>query len=184
MDKEELVEFMTFKKGTVKPLFVEQVNGKFIVDVYQGSLSEYDVLIKYRQFINGKWSRVRTPRHIHWAVDVLIKMHFEEKKTKDFLDFLIAVWEKTTPIRSKQEREKMLSLESLLETFKKEIHEYEKLGERGEYSIRFLILLAKLLMLQEKTNLETAYMFKNLLKALRQGEDIFKIVSTATYVGR
>jgi len=43
--------------------------------------------------------------------------------------------------------------------------------------------LAKLLMLQEKTNLETAYMFKKLLKALKSGEDIFKIVSIASHTG-
>ena len=50
--------------------------------------------------------------------------------------------------------------------------------------IKFLILLAKLLMVQEKTNLETAYMFKKLLNTLRQGEDIFRIVSSATHSGR
>jgi len=36
-------------------------------------------------------------------------------------------------------------------------------------------------MLQEKTDLETSYMFKNILKALEDGEDIFKIVSLATH---
>jgi hypothetical protein len=46
---------------------------------------------------------------------------------------------------------------------------------------KFLILLAKLLMIQEKTNLETAYMFRKLLEALKAGDDIFKIVSIATH---
>jgi hypothetical protein len=70
-----------------------------------------------------------------------------------------------------------------LESSRQEIEEYEELGKRGEYSIKFLILLAKLLMLQEKTNLETAYMFKKLLEALKSGEDIFKIVSIASHTG-
>jgi hypothetical protein len=39
-------------------------------------------------------------------------------------------------------------------------------------------------MIQEKTNLETAYMFKNLLNALRRGDDIFSIVSIASHTGR
>jgi len=37
-----------------------------------------------------------------------------------------------------------------------------------------------MLMLQEKTNRPDAYMFKNLLDALLEGEDIFRIVSTAS----
>jgi len=65
-----------------------------------------------------------------------------------------------------------------------EIEKYHLLNNKGEYSIKFLILLAKLLMMQEKTNKEDAYMFKNLLKALKEGKSIFKIVSIATHNGR
>ena len=131
--------------------------------MYQGEFSKYDILIKYRQKNKNKWSRIRTPKHIHWAVDILIKMHSDKEKTEQFLDFLIEVWDRTQPIKSDEERKRILSIEHLLETNREEIKKYEELGKKGEYSIKFLILLAKLLMLQEKTNLETAYMFKNLL---------------------
>ena len=63
--------------GGKTPLAEFPVNGTFYVAIYQGSLSQYDVLIKYRQLENGKWSRIRTPKHIHWAVDILIKQHLE-----------------------------------------------------------------------------------------------------------
>lgn len=184
MDKKlESLPNMTFKKdGKMhQPLFVAQVNGRFIIGVYQGTLSKYDILIKYRQKEKGKWSNVRTPKHIHWAVDILIKMHADRENTKKFLDFLIQTWTKIKPLRSEEERKRILSIESLLEENKKEIFEYEDLGKKGEYSIKFLILLAKLLMIQEKTNLETAYMFRKLLEALKAGDDIFKIVSIATH---
>ncbi|OIP74907.1 MAG: hypothetical protein AUK06_02675 [Parcubacteria group bacterium CG2_30_36_18] len=187
MDKEELKKYMTFNKGKKSkiPLFASEVNGNFIIGVYQGSLSEYDILIKYRQKNKDKkWSRIKTPKHIHWAVDILIKMYSDRKQTQDFLDFLIETWNKTKPIKSKQDRKNLLSIKSLLENNSKEIDRYKKLEENGEYSIKFLILLAKLLMVQEKTNLETAYMFKKLLNTLRQGEDIFRIVSSATHSGR
>ncbi len=186
MPKTDLKSFMIFRKDGVEhlPLFVSEVNGRFIVAVYQGSLSKFDILIKYRQKIEGKWSRIRTPKHIHWAVDVLIKMHEDKSQTKQFLNFLIEIWNNTKPFKDDDEREKFLSIENLLEANKEEINRYEELGKKGEYSIKFLILLAKLLMAQEKTNLETAYMFKNLLDALRAGKDIFKIVSTATHTGR
>ena len=186
MNENELLHFMSFKRKREKivPLFVSKVNEKFIIAVYQGSFSEYDILIKYRQKDENKWSRIRTPKHIHWAVDILIKMHSEPEKTRQFLDFLIGIWDKTKPFRDGEERRKTLSINYLLDTNKEEIKKYEDLGKRGEYSIKFLILLAKLLMLQEKTNLETAYMFKKLLNALKSGEDIFEIVSIATHRGR
>lgn len=186
MTKVDLGEFMSFnKEGERKTtLFVSELNGRFIIAAYQGSLSQFDILIKYRQKEKGEWSRIRTPKHIHWAVDVLLKMYADKQKTEDFLDFLIEIWNKTQPIRSEQERKSFLSIENLLEANKKEIEKYEELSKKGEYSVKFLILLARLLMTQEKTNLETAYMFKNLLKALKSGEDIFKIVSIATHTGR
>jgi len=183
---EDLVDKMAFNKDGERkvPLFAERVNGKYIVAAYQGSLSEYDILIKYRQLENESWSRIRTPKHIHWAVDILIKMHENKEQTQSFLDFLVGVWVDTEPIRSTQARDQILDLEYLLEANSGEIEQYEELSEQGEYSVKFLILLAKLLMIQEKTNLETAYMFKNLLDALRSGQDIFKIVSIATHRGR
>lgn len=185
MNRQELSEFMTFRKdGTVVvPLNVFEVNGSYILGVYQGSLSQYDILIKYRQKITKGWSRIRTPKHIHWAVDILIKLHEDKAKTQEFLDFLLDIWSSTVSIKSEEQQKNVLTIEILLRDSQKMIEKYESLGSKGEYSIKFLILLAKLLMIQEKTNLETAYMFKNLLEALRKGGDIFSVVSTATHTG-
>jgi len=183
MDNSELKEFMTFNKAGVKikPLFVIKLNNEFILGAYQGSISKYDILIKYRQRVENKWSKIRTPKHIHWAVDVLIKMHSEKEKTIEFLAFLIEMWENTFPIKTEKDREKLLNINSLIESNKLAFEKYNELSNKGEYNIKFLILLAKLLMIQEKTNLETAYMFKNLIEALKSEKDIFKIVSIASY---
>lgn len=182
MGNQKLKDFMTFrnKRRTVTPLFVTQLNGEFIIAAYQGKLSKYDILIRYRQNHHATWSRIRTPKHIHWAVDVLIKMHEDEELTKRFLDFLIGIWNDTKPIKNKYERIDAFRIDALLKDYSKEINEFKALGRKGEYSIKFLILLAKLLMIQEKTNLETAYMFKKLLNSLKKGEDIFGVVSIAT----
>jgi len=182
MDK-KLKNYMVFNKEGKKfiPIFVSEINGRFIIAVYQGSFSKYDILVKYRQKVKGKWSHIRTPKHIHWAVDILIKTYEDPRKTKEFLKFLLSVWEATKPMKNEKQRKAVLNVKNLLEMNSAEIEKYKKLGEKGEYSIKFLILLAKLLMLQEKTNLETAYMFKNLLKTLQIGKDIFKIVSIATH---
>lgn len=184
--KEELPHMIFKRDGeTFEPLKVFVLEDK-IIAVYQGSLSEYDILIKYREKLdNNKWSRIRTPKHIHWAVDLLIKMHSTNKeRVAEFLDFLIEIWNKTSPIKNEEERKNALDIKNLLEKHKDRIKEYQDISNFGEYKTEFLILLAELLMIQEKTNMRDAYMFKELLDALREGKDIFKIVSLATHTGR
>jgi hypothetical protein len=157
------------------------VNGSYIIGIYQGTISDFDILIKYRQLENGVWSRIRTPKHIHWAVDILIKHYSDIGTTDRLLDFLLELWNSTTPIRTEEERVRLLSTDTLLEEVNIEAAKYTALANHGEYSVKFLILLAKLLMVQEKTNRNDAYMFKTLLEQLREHNDIFRIVSTATY---
>lgn len=168
--------------GGKTPLAEFPVNGTFYVAIYQGSLSPFDVLIKYRQFEDNKWSRIRTPKHIHWAVDILIKQHMENNATERLIESLIDLWDNTIqPIRSEEERAHILDPTSLLAEVNAEASNYTTLAGKGEYSVKFLLLLARLLMVQEKTNYEGAFMFRNLLEQLREHKDIFKIVSTATH---
>jgi hypothetical protein len=168
-----------------EPLAVFPVNGKYVLAVYKGKISEFDLLLKYRQRDDSKksgWSNIRTPKHIHWAVDVLLKMHSNEEETKRFLDFLTMVWDtQTVPLRTEVERRNLLDVDRLLTEVNIEALNYESLADKGEYSIKFLILIARLLMIQEKTNMETAFMFKQLIDALKAGQDIFKIISIATH---
>lgn len=165
-----------------EPLAAFPVNGTFYVAIYQGKLSPYDVLIKYRQLEDGKWSRIRTPKHIHWAVDMLIKQHLENAATERLIDSLIDLWDnQVQPIRSDEDRKRILNQQTLLDEVDKEAANYTALAGKGEYSVKFLLLLARLLMIQEKTNCEEAFMFRQLLEQLKEHKDIFKIVSTATH---
>ena len=157
------------------------VNGTYILGIYKGGLSDYDILIKYRQKENDKWSRLRTPKHIHWAVDVLIKHYSEPNQTDKLLEHLLDIWSKSAPLKSEEERAQFLNSEALLKEVNEEAKVYPKLANKGEYSVKFLILIAKLLMVQEKTNREDAYMFKKLLESLKEHRNIFEIVSTATF---
>ena len=157
------------------------VNGSYIIGIYQGTISDFDILIKYRQLEKGKWSRIRTPKHIHWAVDILIKHYSDVTTTDRLLDFLLDLWNRTTPIRTEEERDRLLKNDILLGEVNTEAAKYTALANHGEYSVKFLVLLAKLLMVQEKTNRNDAYMFRNLLEQLKEHNDIFRIVSTATY---
>ena len=90
MKEAEIEKFMSFNKEgkLTKPLKVFLPEEKIMVGVYQGSFSEYDLLVKYRQKDkNGKWTRIRTPKHIHWAVDLLIKMHADRRRLENSFTF-------------------------------------------------------------------------------------------------
>ena len=177
---------MEFNKKGVRhiPIKVFQVNDSTILAVYKGSLSPLDILVKYRQKLQaGKWSNIRTPKHIHWVVDILMKMQSYKKLTEDFVSFFITVWHETVPLSSEHERSS-LDLSAILGLSEAEITKFSQLSHKGEYSVKFLILLAKLLMIQEKTNRADAYMFKRVLDGLREGKDLFRILATASLVSR
>ncbi len=168
-----------------KPLAIIEINDTYILGVYQGKLSDFDLLLRYRQkdsTSKSGWSRIRTPKHIHWAVDAILKMSQNSSETKKFLNFLIHQWDNhIKPLKSAEERNTLLDVELLKSEANQEAAKYPGLANTGEYSIKFIYLIAKLLMIQEKTNLSTAYMFRNLLKALEEHKDIYKIVYVATH---
>lgn len=186
MDQQELKKFMSFKKKdeVIKPLAVFEIDQKYILSVYQGTLSRFDLLIKYRQKIDDKWSKLRTPKHVHWTVDILIKLHEDKNTTQNFLNFLVNIWDTILPIRNIRQRNNILNINILLSDSQTIIEQYESLNNNGEYSIKFLIVLAKLLMIQEKTNKEDAFMFIKLLKNLQMKGDIFSAVSSASHNGK
>lgn len=168
--------------GKEQPLLLQfPVNDHFMIGIYQGSISKFDMIIKYKQLIDDRWTKTRTPKHIHWAVDILIKQHENPDTTNSLIQFLLEYWEKVQPITNENERKKLLNVEILKSEVNKEAANYDSLAESGEYSVKFLLLLAKLLMFQEKTNLNDAYMFKKLLEQLKDSPDIFSVVSTATH---
>ena len=182
MDKNELKRYMTFKsKGEViAPISVINVNESFILAIYKGKKSSADILIRYRQKLkNGEWSNIRTPKHIHWTVDILIKMFQEEHLTKQFLDELMKIWETEIYPLNEEERNK-LNLTELLNYDKETLERFKELSRYGEYNVKFLLLLAKLLMLQEKTNYPKGQLFQTLLKKLKERGDIFSILQPAT----
>ena len=182
-DKIPSMEFN--KKGAHHiPIKTFQVNYSTILAVHKGSISPLDILIKYRQKLrDGRWSNIRTPKHIHWVVDILMKMQSYKELTEEFIDFFINVWHETAPLSSDRKRN-ALDLGAILRLSEKEITKFSQLSHKGEYSVKFLILLAKLLMIQEKTNRVDAYMFKRVLDGLKEGKDLFRILATASFGGR
>lgn len=176
-----LKKFMSFKKGNniEKPLSVIKINENYILAIYKGKKSKTDILIRYRQKLkNNKWSNIRTPKHIHWTVDILMKLSNEPELTKKFLDALMSIWERLTPLNEKSRYK--LNLNDLFKYDRNILEEFEALSKYGEYNLKFLLLLAKLLMIQEKTNYPQGKIFQKLIEKLKKGDDLFSILQTAT----
>lgn len=166
-----------------------KLGDEYVVAVFQGRISEHDMIVKFRQYdkTDSKWSRFRQPKHIHWTVDVLIKQEYNQITVNKFLVNLLKDWESRSIIphlRSAEERDEFLKPENLLRYVFVEAEQYNDYRLRGEYPIPFLILVSRILMVQERTNREDAYMFKGLLESLREHKDLYTVISKATFNGR
>lgn len=150
----------------------------FILYVFPGALSPNDIWLKYRK----RDSRVRTPKHIHWAVDILIKKFLNQEKTYALLQVFQQYWEDVggLPARDADSIVNSLSIAQNPQL----LMQFEPLNSSGFFRIDFLLHLMELLMLQEKTNKPDAYMFKQVLDGLLNSSDLYKIISTVTHNGR
>ena len=154
-------------------------DNKYTIYVFQGSISQNDIIVKYQE----KGKRMRTPKHIHWAVDLLLKLQAERELTRSFIKEIKNEWENSQPLKNNDEK----SLTTLVDNYieRTDASKYKELDGYGEYDIEFLIVLMVLLMTQEKTNRSDAYMFGKVLDSLLEDElDIFSIMSASGFGGR
>ncbi|MGM9970338.1 MAG: hypothetical protein ACI35S_08090 [Anaeroplasma sp.] len=165
-------------KGEVRKAIIEFSFIDFTIYVFKGSLSQFDILIKYKE---GE-KKIRTPKHIHWVVDILLKQGKEKSLTNEFLLLLQACWKECKPLDNNDYFTIKDFIETQLEKF--DYDKYSMLNEFGEYPVDFLFVLMNLLSIQEKTNRVDAYMFGSIIDELLEDElDIFSIVSTAGFRG-
>jgi hypothetical protein len=161
-------------------LDIDFKNGLWLY-VFPGRLSQNDIWVKFKDF-NIPRSTIRTPRHIHWAVDILIKKFGNRQLTDAFLNDMLTRWNQITPLPNRR-------LQTILNNLaysrsNQFIAKYQKLNSFGFFDMGFLTHLMELLMLQEKTNNPQAYMFRNVVNELLSFIDLYKILSTASFGGR
>jgi len=77
-----------------------------IIGVFAGSRGanpDHDIIIKYQE----RNKRVRTPKHIHWVIDLLIKKEHNRELTLKFMNYLRDMYDKVDGFYSKEDRAKM-----------------------------------------------------------------------------
>lgn len=135
-----------------------------------GNKSPSDFVIRYQE--PGK--RVRTPKHIHWIIDLYIKHAQLPAETMILVEHLIDVTQRVMPITYFPPKLQIFH-QSHLDTFK-------SLDGVGYYSVEFLLVVIELIMIQEVTNYPKGSMNLDLLRAFRNDPgDIFHVVSRATF---
>lgn len=137
--------------------------------IYVGSKSEFDFIVKYHE--PGK--RIRTPKHIHLIIDLYIKKCHNEPLTMRLVDHFINII---------NEVNSALDYPPRLQIFTEgQIEEFRDLNNYGEYDIEFIMIIFELIMIQEKTNYPNGTLNLKLFQKFRNNEDIFSVVSAATF---
>jgi len=165
------------RKYAIKEIPLEEGITIGVFEGDRGYNKDHDIIIKYK----GNGRRIRTPKHIHWVIDVLIKKEHMKGLTLEFLRYLRGMYDHVEGFYSKEDRDKCV----LTETTKEKLKPFEELNQYGEYSVEFIGNLIELMIKMEKNTPpeKPARVFKELMDAMIEGDEIFVIVSKATQIG-
>ena len=140
--------------------------------VSKGGKSQFNFKVQYQE--PGK--AVRTPKHIHLIIDLYMKRAGNKQLTMGLVDHIINnIILKVQPSNINPPKLQIFSPEQM--------ERFKELDNYGEYPIEFLLVIAELIMIQEKTNYPKGILNLNLFRAFREEKDIFSVVSAATFRG-
>ncbi len=121
----ELLEGRKYRKRrTEKSIMDIKVNDSYTIYVFKGSLSPNDIVVQYSK----DSGRARTPKHIHWVIDMLLK---EQKNHNDVITFIKCMqktWDEIVGLESND----YITLKNTLLTYKSKVDkEISKLTLEG-----------------------------------------------------
>jgi hypothetical protein len=153
-----------------------------IIAVFQGARGQrpdLDIVVKYRDK-HTKTIRPRTPQHIHWVIDLIIKREHNRALTMEFVRYLVKCYDEIEPFADKQDQQHC----ALRFCGEESLRPFAELDQYGDYSVEFLAHVMELFGIEEKTGFAGAFMFKAVLNAFLNDKDIFSIAATASHNGR
>lgn len=165
--------------GKEESAIIEYVFNAFEIYVFQGQFSTFDILIKYQRSAQ----RIRSPKHIHWTVDLLMKISAKPRLARGYVSLLLSTWKAAKPLSDNS----FHTLKGLVEkaTSNVDLTKYKSLDNNGLFPADVLYVLMVLLSAQEKTNRQDAHLFGDILEKLSAPKpDIYSVLSLATYGGK
>lgn len=149
------------------------------IGLFQGNRGHnpaLDYIVKFKQ---GR-SRLRTPSHIHWATDLLIKYSHDMTLTSQYTTFLLRVYDAVQPFTTLEQR----NAYDLVYTRQEHIAPFIPLNSYGFFSIQFLTATIELFSICEKQT-PGAFMFRQAIaKFVRFQEgntDFYGLISHANH---
>ncbi len=138
---------MKFKKKGVEHRAVKEITlpDGTIIGVFEGNRGhnpDHDILIRYQE--TGK--RLRTPKHIHWVIDLLIKKEHNRELALKFMKYLRDMYDEVEGFKSKEDRANFV----IKETTPKKLKMFQELNKYGEYKVDFIGHLIELMIKMEK----------------------------------
>lgn len=116
----EILEGKKYKNNnTEKSIMDIKIDETYTVYVFKGSLSKNDIVIKYSKA--GK--RMRTPKNIHWVIDVLLKEQKNHNDVITFIECMQKMWDNIQGLSSND----FISLKDTLIKYKKQVD--KEIGE-------------------------------------------------------
>lgn len=167
---EKGLEIVKIEKKGGKVIHVTKDN--IIIFVLPGEKSKFDFRVKYKE----PNKRERQPKHIHFIIDLYIKLTKNEELTLKLIDYIIDVIKKIKPVEAYPPELQIFN--------KSELTNFEELNNYGEYSVEFIFAALELIMIQEKTNYPDGTINLTLFQKFREKADIFSIVSAATFTNK
>lgn len=136
--------------------------------VYPGKKSEspYDFIVKFKE----PSKRERTPAHVHLIAEMYVKYAFAPDLTLELKDHILKVFDSIQPINF---------FPPSLQYFKPEhIYRFKDLDKVGEFTVEFMLVVTKLMMIQEKTNYPGGSLTKSLYEDFGV-KDRFSVIQKA-----
>jgi hypothetical protein len=167
--------FITLKfKRSLEDDLIYTTQDNFEILVYPGKKeqSEFDFIVKFRR--KGT-RRERTPKHIHFIVELYVKYYFDKDLTLGLKEHILEMLRNIKPANT---------FPPSLQFFKPEhVDKFRKLDKFGELSVEFLLVAIELVAIQEKTNYPKGTLTEKLYKDLFV-KDRFYVIQKATWRNR
>lgn len=169
------------KRGNLTSFNHFVMNDGVILGMFQGSRGsrpDLDFILKF--LTPGLHSRLRTPAHTHWIVDLLLKYQSEPAIVRNFVIYYRQQYNLIQPFETIEERNNYIpySPQYILTNF-------QALNHAGTLSIEFLANLIELFIKCEKRTVN-AFMFRGLLQMMvdycEGRKDYFQVISHSRHV--
>ncbi len=119
---------------------------------------------------------MRTPKHMHWLLDLILKKEKYPTLTDQFVDMLKNKYAEISALTEVSYEHYCSLVEGL---FEEDLEEYSQLSNAGEYPVEFVYMIITILIAQEKTNYPEGGLFQDMLTSVQyENIEVFKLLGS------